>query len=63
MVQEMTFIRKFLGNLGFPQTVPTQVFADNETMRASRGLKAPSVELSVPSMSIVLFTRLAQVVI
>ena len=31
MVQEVIFLRKFLGNLGFPQTAPTPVFADNET--------------------------------
>ncbi len=31
MVQEVIFLRKFLENLGFPQTAPTQVFADNET--------------------------------
>jgi hypothetical protein len=31
MVQEVIYLRKFLGNLGFPQTLPTSVFADNET--------------------------------
>jgi hypothetical protein len=31
MVQEVIFLRKFLTNLGFPQTAPTPVFADNET--------------------------------
>jgi hypothetical protein len=31
MVQEVIFPRKFLTNLGFPQTAPTPVFADNET--------------------------------
>ena len=31
MVQEVIFLRKFLHNLGFPQTAPTPVFADNET--------------------------------
>jgi hypothetical protein len=31
MVQEVIYLRKFRGNLGFPQTVPTPVFADNET--------------------------------
>ena len=31
MVQEVIYLRKFLGNLGFPQTAPTPVFADNET--------------------------------
>ena len=31
MVQEVIYLRKFLGNLGFPQTTPTPVFADNET--------------------------------
>jgi hypothetical protein len=31
MVQEVNFLRNFLGNLGFPQTAPTPVFADNET--------------------------------
>ena len=31
MVQEVIFLRKFLSNLGFPQTAPTPVFADNET--------------------------------
>ncbi len=31
MVQEVIHLRKFLGNLGFPQTAPTLVFADNET--------------------------------
>ena len=29
MVQEVIYLRKFLGNLGFPQTAPTPVFADN----------------------------------
>ena len=31
MVQEVIYLRKFLDNLGFPQTSPTPVFADNET--------------------------------
>ncbi len=31
MVQEVIYLRKFPGNLGFPQTAPTLVFADNET--------------------------------
>ena len=31
MVQEVIYLRKFLSNLGFPQTTPTPVFADNET--------------------------------
>ncbi len=31
MVQEVIFLRKFLTNLGLPQTVPSPVFADNET--------------------------------
>ena len=31
MVQEVIYLRKFLSNLGFPQTAPTPVFADNET--------------------------------
>ncbi len=31
MIQEVIFLRKFLSNLGFPQTAPTPVFADNET--------------------------------
>jgi hypothetical protein len=31
MVQEVIFLRKFLTNLGFPQSAPTPVFADNET--------------------------------
>ena len=31
MVQEVIFLRKFLTNLGFPQTAPTPIFADNET--------------------------------
>jgi hypothetical protein len=31
MVQEVIYARKFLDNLGFPQTVPTQVFEDNST--------------------------------
>ncbi len=31
MVQEVIFLHKFLSNLGFPQTEPTPVFADNET--------------------------------
>ncbi len=31
MVQELIFLRKFLSNLGFPQTAPTPVFANNET--------------------------------
>ena len=30
MVQEVIYLRKFLGNLGFPQTAPTPVFADHE---------------------------------
>jgi hypothetical protein len=31
MVQEVIYLRTFLTNLGFPQTEPTCVFADNET--------------------------------
>ena len=31
MVHEVIFLRKFLSNVGFPQTAPTPVFADNET--------------------------------
>ena len=31
MVQEVIYIRKFLANLGYPQTASTPVFADNET--------------------------------
>ena len=31
MVQEVIYLRKFLANLGYPQTEPTPVFADNET--------------------------------
>ena len=31
MVQEVIYLRKFLANLGYPQTDPTPVFADNET--------------------------------
>ncbi len=31
MVQEVIFHRKFLTDLGFPQTASTPVFADNET--------------------------------
>ncbi len=31
MVQEVIFLCKFLTNLGFPQTAPTAIFADNET--------------------------------
>jgi hypothetical protein len=31
MVQEVIYLRKLLANLGFPQTGPTVVFADNET--------------------------------
>ena len=31
MVQEVIYPRKFLANLGYPQTAPTPVFADNET--------------------------------
>ena len=31
MVQEVIYLRKFLSNLGFPQSAPTPVFADNET--------------------------------
>ena len=31
MVQEVIYLRKFLANLGYPQTAPTRVFADNET--------------------------------
>jgi hypothetical protein len=31
MVQEVIYLRKFLGNLGFPQTAATTVYADNET--------------------------------
>ena len=29
MVQEVIFLRKFLTNLGFPQSTPTPIFADN----------------------------------
>ena len=31
MVQAVIYLRKFLANLGYPQTAPTAVFADNET--------------------------------
>ena len=31
MVQEVLYLRKILTNLGFPQTQPTVIFADNET--------------------------------
>jgi hypothetical protein len=31
MVQEVIFLRKFLANLGFEQTNPTPIYADNET--------------------------------
>ena len=31
MVQEVIYLSKFLANLGYPQTEPTPVFADNET--------------------------------
>ena len=31
MVQEVIYLRKFLANLGFPQTSRTIVFADNQT--------------------------------
>ena len=31
MVQEVIYLRKSLANLGYPQTEPTPVFADNET--------------------------------
>ena len=31
MVQEVIYLRKFLANLGYPQTAPTLVFAYNET--------------------------------
>ena len=31
MVQEVSYFRKFLANLGYPQTALTRVFADNET--------------------------------
>jgi len=31
MVQEVIYLRKLLANLGFPQTGPTVIFADNET--------------------------------
>ena len=31
MVQEVIYSRKFLSNLGYLQTLPTPVFADNET--------------------------------
>jgi len=31
MVQEVIYLRKLLANLGFPQTSPTVIFADNET--------------------------------
>ena len=31
MVQEVIYIRKFLGNLGFQQTHPTCVYEDNRT--------------------------------
>ena len=30
-VQEVIYLRKFLANLGYPQTTPTHVFAGNET--------------------------------
>jgi hypothetical protein len=31
MVQEVIYLSKSLSNLGFPQTAPTPIFADNET--------------------------------
>ena len=31
LVQEVIYLRKFLANLGYPQTAPTPIFADNET--------------------------------
>jgi hypothetical protein len=31
VVEGVIFLRKFLNNLGLPQTEPTPVFADNET--------------------------------
>jgi hypothetical protein len=52
MVQEVIFLRKFLGNLGFSQTVPTPVFADNETRIASPGLRALLVAANALNMRI-----------
>jgi hypothetical protein len=34
MVQEVIYLSNFLANLGYPQTVPTPVFAHNETCLA-----------------------------
>jgi hypothetical protein len=31
LVQEVIYLRKLLNNLGFPQTSPTVIYADNET--------------------------------
>ena len=31
VLQEVIYLRKFLANLGYPQTKPTQVFTNNET--------------------------------
>ncbi len=64
MVQEVIYLRKFLGNLGFPQTAPTLVFAVNEI--ELRGLKALLVAAKIPNISIcafILCTRLVQLVI
>jgi hypothetical protein len=49
MVQVVIFLRKFLTNLGFPQTAPIPVFADNETcMVCSEGSVDGSDSISIP---------------
>ena len=61
MDQEVTYLRKFLANLGYPQTAPTHVFADNETCIAwSEGSVGCS---DAPSILTCMCTRLALLVI
>ena len=64
MVQEVIFLRKFLANLGYPQTVPTRVFANIETCIAwSEGSVAAVSAPSTLTCVFTLCTRLALLVI
>jgi hypothetical protein len=67
MVQEVIFLRKFLTNLGFPQTAPTPVFADNETCIAwsegSVGGSDRAKHVDLRKFVCILYMRLGQPVI
>jgi hypothetical protein len=59
MVQEVIYLSKSLSNLGFPQTAPTPVFADNETCIAwSEGSVGGSDRAKHVDLRLHLYTRL-----